>query len=451
MVGRAHGVCALALVAALALAPARARAQDTTAAAPTPQSPRVITLAEALEHAHRHAPDAVRTEGNLRTNRASVRSAYASFLPSLSVSAGANHQLDAEGQTRIENGQVVILPVQPWSSSIGLSANLSLFEGGSRFFRLREARAGLKAAEADAVTQQFTLEEAVQAAYYEVLAARESEAAARSELETAEQQYRASALQVRAGRATKSDSLRAEIQVRNARVTLFEARDAIIITNFALARAIASDTPVTAAGNEPDPPSGTTLTPDSLLRLAEDGPAVRAVRAQLDAAKAARLNAWTDYLPSVSAGFSRSGSGVSDGLTFNDEGYSYSSGMRFSLNFPIFDQLGREEQVVRASVAEANAEAALRDVTLLARESLARVLGALRSADERYAAQIASVEAAEEDLRVQQQRYERGSGTLLDLLASQSQLNSARDALIRARYDRRIARAQLATLIGREP
>jgi outer membrane protein len=448
MARRAHGV--LALAAALALAAGPARAQDSTAAAAF-ASTRVITLAEAIEHARLHAPDAIRTHGNLRTNRASVRSAYAAFIPSLSVSAGATHQLDAEGQTRIENGQVVILPVEPWSSNIGMSANLSLFEGGSRFFRLREARAGLRAAEADAVTQQFTLEETVQQAYYEVLAARESEAAAQSELETAEQQFRVAALQVRAGRATKSDSLRGEIQVRNARVTLFEARDAIIIANFALARAIAFDTPVTAAGDEPDPPVGTSLPPDSLLHLAENGPAVRAMRAQLDAAKAARLNAWTDYLPSVSAGYSRSGSGSSDGLTFNDAGYSYASSMRFSLSFPIFDQLGREEQVVRASVAEANAGAALRDATLGARESLARVLGTLRSADERFAAQTASVEAAEEDLRVQQQRYERGSGTLLDLLASQSQLNSARDALIRARYDRRIARAQLATLIGREP
>jgi outer membrane protein len=36
------------------------------------------------------------------------------------------------------------------------------------------------------------------------------------------------------------------------------------------------------------------------------------------------------------------------------------------------------------------------------------------------------------------------------VLASQSQLNNARAALIRARYDQRVARAELEALIGRD-
>ena len=61
-----------------------------------------------------------------------------------------------------------------------------------------------------------------------------------------------------------------------------------------------------------------------------------------------------------------------------------------------------------------------------------------------------AIAAAEEDLRVQQQRYAVGASTLLDLLTSQTQLNQARQALIQARLDGRIARAQLSALIGRE-
>jgi outer membrane protein len=64
--------------------------------------------------------------------------------------------------------------------------------------------------------------------------------------------------------------------------------------------------------------------------------------------------------------------------------------------------------------------------------------------------QQASIAAAEEDLRVQQQRYALGVSTLLDLLTSQAQLNQARQALIQARLDGRIARAQLSALVGRE-
>ena len=92
----------------------------------------------------------------------------------------------------------------------------------------------------------------------------------------------------------------------------------------------------------------------------------------------------------------------------------------------------------------------LRDARLAAQQSLVQQLGALRTAEERIRIQQASVLAAQEDLRVQQQRYALGASTLLDLLTSQSQLNQARAALIQARQDYRIARAQIEAIVGRD-
>jgi outer membrane protein len=74
----------------------------------------------------------------------------------------------------------------------------------------------------------------------------------------------------------------------------------------------------------------------------------------------------------------------------------------------------------------------------------------MRTAQQQVDIQVASVAAAQEDLRVQQRRYELGATTLLDLLTSQSQLDQGRASLIRARYDYRIAKAQLEALIGRD-
>jgi len=124
--------------------------------------------------------------------------------------------------------------------------------------------------------------------------------------------------------------------------------------------------------------------------------------------------------------------------------------MRLSVSLPLFNQLQRESQVTQAQVAEENAVAALRDARLAASEGLTQSLGDFRSADQRVAAQAATVEAAEEDLRVQRQRYAVGGSTLLDVLSSQTQLDQARFDLIRARYDRRLARAQLEALVGRD-
>jgi outer membrane protein len=122
----------------------------------------------------------------------------------------------------------------------------------------------------------------------------------------------------------------------------------------------------------------------------------------------------------------------------------------FNLSFPLFNGFTREAQQVTASVAVENAESAARDAQLAARQTLTQQLRALQTAAARVQVQLASIAAAEEDLRVQQQRYQLGASTVLDLLTSQTQLNAARTALIQARLDARVAKAQLEALLGQE-
>jgi outer membrane protein len=124
--------------------------------------------------------------------------------------------------------------------------------------------------------------------------------------------------------------------------------------------------------------------------------------------------------------------------------------MTFNFSYPAFNGFQREQQAVQVDVALRTAEAQLRDARLGARQALVAQLRALQGAQARARVQQASIAAAEEDLRVQQQRYALGVSTLLDLLTSQAQLNQARQALIQARLDGRIARAQLSALVGRE-
>jgi outer membrane protein len=148
--------------------------------------------------------------------------------------------------------------------------------------------------------------------------------------------------------------------------------------------------------------------------------------------------------------FSRGGSGLDPAFGIGDKRYAYNQNLSFSLNFPLFNNLNREVNVARAIVAEDVAEVQARDAKLLARQTLVQSLGQMRTAQEQVAIQTQSVAAATEDLRVQQRRYELGATTLLDLLTSQTQLDNARIALIRARYDYRVAKAQLEALIGRD-
>jgi outer membrane protein len=184
--------------------------------------------------------------------------------------------------------------------------------------------------------------------------------------------------------------------------------------------------------------------------MALHGPSVQQTEAQLTAARASVKSQVTSYFPTITASFSRGGNGFDSHFGWGDARYAYTYNLRFNLNYSLFDRLNREVGLVRARVAEDNAEASLRDSRLLAQQNLVTYLGSLRTAQQRVEIQLATVAAADENLRVQQQRYTLGASTLLELLNAQTTLNNARVALIQARFDARTAKAQIEALIGRD-
>ncbi len=420
-------------------------------AAPAPaDSARPITLADALALAARNAPAVIQAEGQKRTSAAGVRSAYAAFIPSVSLSAGASRQVPAgTGQTRILNGQVVTLAPEPWSFNVGLGANVELFAGGRRFFELGQARAQTVVADANLVTQRYGTDLAVKQAYFNVLAARESEAAAQAQLGQARQQLHTSVVKLQEKLVTRSDSLRSEIAVHNAQLALTQARIALDQADASLTRAVGAPGLVTAAAEDSVEPSGLAVGDDALRGMALEGPAVQQADASLRAARSALRGTWTGYLPSVSMSYSRRGSGLDSGFTLSTDGYGYTGSVGLSLSFPLFDQLQREQQVTQSKVARDDAEAAVRDARLAAIQSLTTSLGAYHAAEEQVTIQTATLEAAQEDLREQQLKYQVGTSTLLDVLTSQATLDQARHDLIQARYSQRVAKAQLEALVGR--
>jgi outer membrane protein len=414
-----------------------------------PDSARKISLNEAIRMAQQNSPDAIGAEGTERTSRAARSSAIGAILPSVSLNAGHVVQLGG-GLTRLnQNGEEVVVAQKP-TNNTGLSLNMTLFDGGQRLYDLRTARSQIEAAEANRVAVKYNVALGVKQQYYAVLAAIESQDAAVLQMTQAAEQFKSSVAKVRAGAATTSDSLRGVITVGNAQLAMITAASNKEAAEASLTRLVGSPVPVTA-----DPSSmqeNMAALPDSaeLAVLALTGPAVQQAQSNLDAAQDARKASKATYLPSLSASYSRSGTGTDPRFGFGDDPFTYSGRLSFQLSYPIFNNFQREEQVVRAKVAEVNAQATFRDTQLAAVQVLTQNIGALRGASQRVAIQVASVAAAREDVRVQQQRYNIGASTLLDLITSQAALATAEQALIQARFDYRVARAQLEALIGRD-
>lgn len=431
----------LTVAVSLSIVSSAAAAQtiDTTA---TP-----ITLGDAIKLAQQNSVTTVQARGTIRTSEAAVKQSYAAFLPTFSVSASRQKQSGDRFDTQ---GNLVPFTGQPTNYSTGLSSSLQLFDGGRRFFDVKRSKADVDAAEAGETASRFNVALQVKQQYYNILAARESKSAADAQIQQAEQQLRASSLRLRAGAAIVSDSLRSVVALGNARLAVLTAENNLRVANATLTRLVASPTTVTAVAS--DTVDQHVVIPDiaELEPLVNRAPAIQQADAQLSSAHASLRSAKTAFLPTINMNFNRSGSGLDPQFGIGDKRYAYNQNLSFSLNFPLFNNLNREVTVARAIVAEDVAEVQLRDAKMLAHETLVQSLGQMKTAQEQVAIQTVSVAAATEDVRVQQRRYELGATTLLDLLTSQTALDNARIALIRARYDYRVAKAQLEALIGRD-
>jgi outer membrane protein len=432
-------LAALAL-AALAAAPLSAQVAVDTGAHP-------ILLSDAILLAQKNNPATVAARGQLVTGQAGVRAAWSAFIPSLTLNTSS--AASSPANLRDSTGRIIATSGR-WQTSQSFSLGLTLFNGGSQFNDLAAARASLGAAVAGEDAQNWQIAYLVKQQYYAVLAALEERLAAQAALDQAQQQMKMSVLQVQARTAIKSDSLQSLVQLGNAQLSMLTADNDLRTANAALTRLVAAPATVTAI---PDSAAGEpAFSADSaqIQKLALNGPAVRQAAANFEAARSGAKAARGAWWPSLTASYGRQRSGNDSVFSLTPPNYFYSGQLRFALSYPIFDQWARQQSIAFAEVAQTNAEASLRDARFAAQESLVQYLGALRTASQQVAIQLVSVAAAEEALRVQQQRYQLGAGTILDALTTQTTLNQARFLLIQARFNYRIALAQLEALVGRE-
>ena len=430
-------------VLAALLAPAFLGAQSADSLGARP-----IALKDAVSLAQQNALGAVQARGQVRSAESGVRAARSALFPSLNLTLG---QVNQSGDRFDSQGRLVpYLAPQPWSYSTGISSTVNLFDGGRRLNEVRRSRSDVGAAEANEVSQQFNVALQVKTQYYGILAARESEAAARAQLDQAQEQLKASIARTRAGVATLSDSLRGVVAVGNAQLALLTARNNVRVASAALTRLVGSEAPVTALASDTLDLALAPIDSASLAGMLDQSPTVRQAQAQLNSAQTSVRSARTPYLPTVDLTYNRSGNGFDKYYGIGGQSLAYTHNFAIRLAYPLFNNYQREDALNRARVNADVADAAVRDSRLAAQQTFVQQLGALRTAQQRIALQQVSVDAAREDVRVQQQRYTLGASTLLDLLTSQSTLDAARSALIQARQDFRVARAELEALVGRE-
>jgi outer membrane protein TolC len=432
----AAGVCGLSLPAAgqgvVPLAAAAAESRRAVRVDTLLDLPTVIARAIAVN------PLVASGESSVRVAQSETRVAQGAYLPSLAATSTAVSSNVV--------GPAAAAPATGSAYSAGLASSIELFTGGRRGADQARARADLGAAEATNVSQRFAVTLAASRAFYESLRGSDLLAVASARVTRAERGLRYAQDRARAGTATKSDELRARLELTTGRQQLLAARDTAEAADYALGRIVGADGPVGALRPASLGPRPLALDDTAVVRLAVDAaPSVQAAEATARATSATIRAARSQYLPDLRLTGGYNVASQTPLLGTVRPGWTVAVGT----SFPLFNGFQREDAVTRAQAANDVAQITALDARRQVRAESARLLGALRLATENIALAAEAVSAAQEDLRVQTERYRAGISTSLDRLTSELAVTQAELGLVAARYSYQVTRATLEALVGR--
>ncbi len=406
------------------------------------QEPEItVTLQDAVALAVRVQPAMVQARGDLRTASASRREAIGNWMPTLST----NSTFARNSANRWDpNTQQVVSLGASNSYSAGLNASLELFDGFRRPAQNRAASANLDNADAQLVNQQFQIVLQTKQTFFSALAAQELVRVSQTRIQRADEQLKIAKDKLAAGSATRSDTLRATVELANARLQLLNAETQLSNSEANLARLIGFDRPVKAV-SEPGLFEPWVFDEAAARQeLLANAPSIAAAEASSRAAQAQVHVTRAQYFPSITASYNNAWSGAEIDQLAN----SWSA--RLQLSWSLFNGFTRETNVTRANAQADAARARADDARRQAQAQFTQFVANMRSAEARMSIANASRAAAEEDLRVQRERYRLGAATMVELLSSQVALDQAEVDLVTARLDFLIARAQIESLLGRE-
>ncbi len=330
-------------------------------------------------------------------------------------------------------------------STATLGARYDLFTGGSRIHDMKGSAARVDGARAGELQARFQTALGTEADYYEVIAQTELLRVAQERTARAEQQLDIARARVLSGAAVQTDSLQLLLELTRAQVEELQQDASVKVSRLQLGRRIGHFGPADAVPLDTLPARQLPITEVEAYREAlTTSPRVGVVQAEARVADAFFKSERASYFPTVSlfgqwAGFDDKV--IPDATTRTTYGVS--------LNFPLWDGANREIRVYRANTLRQVAEAARMDAE---REVGRNIVAAYQAYDAaRASAELAArgVLVSRENLRVQQERYQAGATTILDLLVAQVNVTEAEAGLVQARFTTRLALAGVEAILGR--
>ena len=407
---------------------------------------RELSLDEAIRIALQKNSGLISNENELLRSESSLNAAYGKFLPDLSAYGNFDwNRTEESGRTTAINGINFYFPpstTESRSYGVGAGSNIVLFDGLSNFANLSRSKNNIEAVKLsieqkkqEVVFQTINLYYSIVQADQLLKVSDEDVKQQQKNLETIEERNRL-------GSVTKADVYQQQVQLGNAELQVIQQKNTLETAKSNLLYYLGLDvledykyssTLTNREVNILDTDVNTDFnTIDGLVKEAlQNRKDYLAQKLNLDSYYNNITMARSGHLPRLTGSIGYNSFANSIGNIFDS--HNYSAGL--TLSIPIFSGFSVNNQVQSAEVDAMNYELQVHDSERLIKQNLQKSFLDLEAAKKALLVTAKNVKAAEENLKIEQEKYNLGSGKLLDVLIANTSYQNAQTNYINAQFN----------------
>ena len=334
----------------------------------------------------------------------------------------------------------------------GINVSQPLFTGGAIWNGFQMSRIGRNIAEAQLKSIEQKLLSDVTRAYYGVLFANSALDVALEALESSKKNLEQVNKFFNAGKSSRFDVLRAEVQVANFKPMVVSSKNGLRLAESNLSLVLGISDSVNYVFKEKLKFTESDLSHkrlDELLGIAlQNRPELLMMQEQKSIARKQLTIARAASMPSVIFGTSYQYQGMRDNLDFTHDDFYKSFNSTLTLSIPLFSGLKNSSKLQQAKIAikeTGHQEESLINVIKLEVKSAYFIM---KEAEEKVETQKKTIELATEALRLANLMYTEGASTQLDVLNSNLALNQAKMNYQQSLFEYNVALANLKKAIN---
>ena len=414
------------------------------------QTTQTITIQEAIQIALENNFALKQAENNLYLSEERIKNEMADFLPSVSGrlngSQNTGQQFVAD---RLANNLNPFVSITSKSFSGSIGGDITIFNGFENINSLRASKATKTSREEDLLRQKETIIFQTASAYLQVLLDQQLLDIRQENLMTSERVLEQTRAQVEVGSRPTVDLYQQESTVANNELLVTQQENAFMLDKLSLVRRLQIDPlgdyefVVPEFDEDMVSEKGMSLDLRDLVNQALSSRSdIKSAQSNIESLQLQYSISKFALLPTISANFGLS-SRYSDQFSFAGEIVSFNDqfldqqvnkSLGFSVNVPIFSNWNRMFNIQSSRIQLKNARLDLENTELQVIQEVTQAYNDYGSFIKQYESAQKSLRANEKAFETQQERYNVGASTLIELSQAQAQYVQAQSESTQALY-----------------